>query len=81
LLRLWASSGLCADQKTVNAASHRVGDDTPPLKGNCLVKHENMEARNHSRFHPDGESEQWAPYRKPLLLVDHDDIDWCVVDL
>jgi hypothetical protein len=40
-----------------------------------------MEARNHSRFHPDGESEQWAPYRKPLLLVDHDDIDWCVVDL
>jgi hypothetical protein len=40
-----------------------------------------METRNYPRSLIDGEREPWASNREALFLVDHNDIDRCVVDL
>jgi hypothetical protein len=40
-----------------------------------------MKARDHPCSDIDGESEPRTSYRTPILLVDHDDVHRCVIDL
>ena len=40
-----------------------------------------MKARHHPCSHIDCKSKPRTTYRKPFLLVDHDDVHWRVIDL